>query len=92
MFSGRATTALLLVLGTLSFSGGAVAYRPFTGTDAAVADLGEMETEFGPAEPMRVGTQRLLTTAETVFNLGIAEHWEAVLQGQAVILLSLGRC
>jgi hypothetical protein len=65
----------------------ALAYRPFTGTDAAVADLGELETEFGPLEPMRAGSQRLLTSAETVFNLGIAEGWEAVLQGQAVTLL-----
>jgi hypothetical protein len=68
----------------------ALAYRPFVGTDAAVADLGELETEFGPAEPMRAGSQRVLTTAETVFNLGIAEGWEAVLQGQVVTLLSPG--
>jgi len=68
----------------------ALAYRPFVGTDAAVADPGELETEFGPAEPMRAGSQRFLTSAETVFNLGIAEGWEAVLQGQAVTLLSPG--
>jgi hypothetical protein len=60
------------------------------GTDAAVADFGELEIEFGPAEPMRAGSQRLLTAPETVFNLGVAEGWEAVLQGQAVTTLSPG--
>jgi hypothetical protein len=39
---------------------------------------------------MRAGSQRLLTSADTVFNLGVAEGWEAVLQGQAVTLLSPG--
>jgi len=81
---------MLASLCALSCGGDALAYRPFVGTDAAVADLGELETEFGPAEPMRAGSQRLLTSAETVFNLGIAEGWEAVLQGQAVTLLSPG--
>ena len=90
MFFGRGTTASVVVLCTLSSSGDALAYRPFEGTDAAVADRGELETEFGPAEPMRAGPQRFLTAAETVFNLGIAEGWEAVLQGQAVTLLSPG--
>jgi len=81
---------MLASLCALSCGGDALAYRPFVGTDAAVADLGELETEFGPLEPMRTGSQRLLTSAETVLNLGIAEGWEAVLQGQAVTLLSPG--
>ena len=79
---------MLVSLGALLYGDNARAYRPFVGTDAAVADLGELETEFGPAEPMRAGSQRLLTSADTVFNLGVAEGWEAVLQGQAVTLLS----
>ena len=90
MFSGRRATAALVSLGALTCGADALAYRPFQGTDAAVADLGELETEFGPAEPMRVGSQRFLTSAETVFNLGIAEGWEAVLQGQTVTLISSG--
>ena len=77
-------------LGALFCGDHALAYRPFVGTDAAVADLGELETEFGPAEPMRARSLRLLTSADTVFNLGVAEGWEAVLQGQAVTLLSPG--
>jgi hypothetical protein len=49
-----------------------------------------LEIEFGPAEPMRVGSQRFLTAPETVFNIGIADGGEAVLQGQAVTTLSPG--
>ena len=88
MLSGRWATVVLVSLGALFYGDNARAYRPFVGTDAAVADLGELETEFGPAEPMRAGSQRLLTSADTVFNLGVAEGWEAVLPGQAVTLLS----
>ena len=90
MLSGRRVIVALVLFSALGSGGDALAYRPFVGTDAAVADFGELETEFGPAEPMRAGSQRLLTTADTVFNLGIAEGWEAVLQGQAVTLLSPG--
>jgi hypothetical protein len=90
MLAGRWATTVLVLLCISSSSNQVLAYRPFQGTDAAVADFGELETEFGPAEPMRAGPQRLLTTAETVFNLGIAEGWEAVLQRQAVTLLSPG--
>ena len=90
MFCRRAATATVVSLCALSCGSDALAYRPFEGTDAAVADPGELEIEFGPAEPIRVGAQRLLTSAETVFNIGIAKGWEAVLQGQAVTLLSPG--
>jgi len=92
MLSGRWATVALVSLGALFCGDNALAYRPFVGTDAAVADLGELETEFGPAEPIRAGSQRLLTSADTVFNLGVAEGWEAVLQGQAVTLLPPGPC
>lgn len=90
MFSAKAATAALVSLCALSCGGDALAYRPFVSTDAAVADLGELEVEFGPAEPMRAGSRRFLTAPDTVFNLGIAEGWEAVLQGQAVTALSPG--
>jgi hypothetical protein len=90
MFSGRRVTAALVSLGALTCGADALAYRPFVGTDAAVADLGELEIEFGPAEPMRAGPRRFLTAPDTVFNLGIFEGWEAVLQGQAVTALSPG--
>ena len=90
MLSGRRATVAAVLLSALSCGSDALAYRPFEGTDAAVADQGEMEIEFGPAEPMRVGSQHFLTAPETVFNNGIADGWEAVLQGQAVTTLSPG--
>ena len=34
--------------------GEAEAYRPFDGTDAAVAETGEIEIELGPVEYLRV--------------------------------------
>jgi hypothetical protein len=36
------------------------------GTDAAVSDPGELEIEFGPAEPLREGPLRFLTAPETI--------------------------
>jgi hypothetical protein len=69
MLSGRWATVVLVSLGALFCGDNALAYRPFVGTDAAVADLGELETEFGLAEPMCTGRQRLLTTAETVSGI-----------------------
>src|SRR5207247_1339350 len=80
----------VISLCALSCGSGALAYRPFQGTDAAVSDLGELEIELGPAEPLREGRERFLTAPETVFNLGVAKDWEVVLQGQAVTLLSPG--
>jgi len=90
MFPGKRTTVALVSLCALSSGSDALAYRPFEGTDASVADPGELEIEFGPAEPLRAGPQRFLTAPEMVFNLGIADGWEAVLQGQAVTLLTPG--
>ena len=90
MLPGARTLAALMFIGTLTTGGDALAYRPFEGTDAAVADPGELDIEFGPAEPLREGPQRFLTAPETVFNLGVAKDWEVVLQGQAVIAVSPG--
>lgn len=81
---------MVISLCALSWGEDALAYRPFEGTDAAVADPGELELELGPAEPRREGPQRLLIAPETVFNLGIVEGWEAVLQGQAETALVPG--
>src|SRR5712692_9755526 len=84
------TAAVVVSLCVLTCGPDAFAYRPFEGTDAAVADPGELEIELGPAEPLREGPQHLLTAPEVVFNLGIAEDWEAVLQGQAETVLAPG--
>jgi hypothetical protein len=80
----------VISLGALTWGGDALGYRPFEGTDAAIADPGELEIELGPAQPLRNGPQRSLTAPETVFNLGIADGWEVNLQGQAVTVLSPG--
>jgi hypothetical protein len=60
----------------------AAAYRPFEGTDAAVADYGEVEVELQPAGVEKQGGQTTLVGPDWVVNLGIAEGWEAVFQGQ----------
>jgi hypothetical protein len=59
----------------------AAAYRPFDGTDAAVADVGEVEIEFQPIGAIRSGPTNGLSYA--IFNYGFADRWELVLQGTA---------
>ena len=59
-----------------------LAYRPFDGTDAAVADVGEVEIEFQPIGTIRAGgTTKCLS--DGIFNYGFADRWELVLQGTA---------
>src|SRR6266581_1618406 len=57
------------------------AYRPFDGTDAAVAETGEMEIELGPVEYFREGSERALFAPDVRFNYGFMPGWEAVLEG-----------
>ena len=68
--------------------GPAWAYRPFDGTDAAVAAPGEMEIELQPAGRLHEGGNTSLVAPATVINYGLSEGWEAVLQGQGQIPLS----
>lgn len=63
------------------------AYRPFDGTDAAVAAPGEIELELGPVQLLREGSERTLIAPAAVLNLGLVDRWEAVLQGQGEIPL-----
>jgi hypothetical protein len=58
------------------------AFRPFDGTDAAVADVGELEIELGAAGLLGADAEHTLTAPETTFSLGVAEGWEAELEGQ----------
>jgi hypothetical protein len=58
----------------------AVAYRPFDGTDAAVANLNEVEIELQPAGHLQTGSQSTLVAPAVVYNYGFAERWEMVLQ------------
>jgi hypothetical protein len=65
----------------LAWAAPASAYRPFDGTDAAVADLGEVEIEFQPIGAIRAGPTKPVSDA--ILNFGFAERWELVLQGTA---------
>ena len=60
----------------------ASAYRPFDGTDAAVADFGEVEIEFQPIGAMHTGSTTK-PISDGVLNFGFAERWELVLQTTA---------
>jgi len=66
----------------VGWSSEAFAYRPFDGTDAAVADLGEAEVELQPAGAQWSREQNLLIAPAVVFNFGFLENWEAVLESQ----------
>jgi hypothetical protein len=60
----------------------ASAYRPFDFTDAAVADVGELEIELGPAQFRRSQDERTLIAPVYVVNYGFAKNWELVLDGR----------
>jgi len=78
----RTATALVVSLSSLGWCTQALAYRPFDGTDAAVADPGEIEIEAGPVQYLRQGSERALVAPDLVLNYGIAPGWEAVLEGR----------
>lgn len=81
-------STLLLTACVVLWPGAAAAYRPFDGTDAAVADLGELEIEFQPAGTRRTQDQKTLIAPATVINYGFAKQWELVLEGQLETPLS----
>jgi hypothetical protein len=66
----------------------ALAYRPFDGTDAAVAAPGELEIELQPAGRLREEGATTLVAPATVLNFGLSEGWEAVFEGQGQTPLS----
>jgi len=70
------------------WSSSAWAYRPFDGTDAAVAAPGELEIELQPAGRLRESGTTSLIAPATVINYGLSEGWEAVLEGQGQTPLS----
>jgi hypothetical protein len=59
----------------------AQAYRPFDGTDAAVAGTGEIEIELGPVEYVRDAAERMLFAPDVRINYGFSPGWEASLEG-----------
>jgi hypothetical protein len=86
----KAAASLLLLLCPMLWSPPTLAFRPFDGTDAAVADPGQVEIELQPAGYRREGSEHSLTGPGARFNYGFAEGWEAVLEGVAVHELSAG--
>lgn len=73
---------MLAALGLLACCNPAFAYRPFDGTDAAVATKEEVDIELQPAGRLRDESGTSLIAPATVFNYGFSEDWEAVLEGQ----------
>jgi hypothetical protein len=86
----RGLTGLIGAVVICLFAQPAAAYRPFDGTDAAVADLNQVEVELQPAGRLQTGPQSTLIAPEVVYNYGFAERWEMVLQTQAETPLSPG--
>jgi hypothetical protein len=78
----------LAALSLASWSIPACAYRPFDGTDAAVANTGEVEIELQPAGILRQGSQTNLVGPATVVNIGVSKGWEAVFEGRGQFPLS----
>src|ERR1700738_4342096 len=78
----------VVALGLLAWSDPAAAYRPFDGTDAAVAAPGEVEIELQPVGRLREGGNTALVAPATVINYGLSEGWEAVFEGQGQTPLS----
>jgi len=80
----RSRTALLLLVSTsiIGWSGISFAYRPFDSTDAAVADVGQLEVELGPVEFRRTDEERTIIAPAYVLNFGFAKNWELVLEGR----------
>src|SRR5438067_12644838 len=66
----------------LAWTSEAFAYRPFDGTDAAVADPGEVEIELQPAGAQWSREQHLLIAPGVASNYGFMENWEGVREGR----------
>jgi hypothetical protein len=86
--SEAATLAPLCILLVIVSATPALAYRPFDGTDAAVADPNEMEIEFQPAGALWQGSDKSLVGPWAVLNFGFENRWEAVLEGKGISPLS----
>src|SRR5438132_1809354 len=79
----------LIAVLALCASRPALAYRPFDGTDAAVAERGQLEIELGPVGLLREGSDRFLVLPALIANVGFAERLELVLEGRHDLLLGV---
>jgi hypothetical protein len=83
---GSRIIAVLVLLGSIaiiSWPGISFAYRPFDSTDAAVADVGQLEIELGPVQFRQTDTERTIIAPAYVINYGFIKNWELVLEGRA---------
>src|SRR5207253_11066430 len=74
----RLDLALATLAAGIALATPAFAYRPFDGTDADVADVGQFELEMGPAHYLSSPEGRYLVAPATVLNLGVAPGFELV--------------
>jgi hypothetical protein len=83
MNSVRSVAALIAAALIVCLGGAARTYRPFDGTDAAVAETGEVEIELGPVEYLRDGADRTLLAPNLRINYGSSRagkhRWRAKL-------------
>lgn len=77
-----AAVPVVMAVATAGSPHGALAYRPFDSTDAAIAAPGEFEIELGPAGYLKDGSGRILVAPAAILNLGIADNWEVVVEGR----------
>src|SRR5262249_62040464 len=77
-----ALTCVVVVGVAMVGSTASFAYRPFDGTDAAVAEPQEGEIELAPAGVLRESAQTSLIAPFAIFNYGFAKKWEFVFQSQ----------
>ncbi len=68
----------------------ALAYRPFVSTDAAVADRGEVEIEFGYAGFRRSDAGTTIVAPTVIANIGLGRGLEAVAEFKLVNDVSRG--
>lgn len=87
-FAKSLTCVSFISLNLVVWPGTASAYRPFDGTDAAVAASGELEIEFQPFGRLREGSNNILIAPAAIFNFGLGEGWEAIFEGQGQTPLS----
>jgi hypothetical protein len=78
----RIAQLLLVSTSIIGWSGISFAYRPFDSTDAAVADVGQLEVELGPVQFRRSDEERTVIAPAYVLNFGFAKNWELVLEGR----------
>jgi len=81
----RTGPLLAIALACLAWPRPAPAYRPFDGTDAAVAERGEVEIELGPVGFVREGPARAIVAPALVLNWGFADRFELVLEGRHLV-------